>query len=242
MLRLSPLLVLAAAALVAARRGPANRNLLPAIGLAWFGAATLGIAAPMKFFGHYFLMWLPPLALLAALGARALVRAVRPRTAGAAFAGIAAAAGGAPVIATLVPLVEGGFAIRKPDPPRRVAAAMAAELRHPGEPAYIVNYHAVSYLLSGAGVPTRFVFPGHLVGIFHAVTGVDAMTELRRVLDTRPRLIVVDRGRWRFVQPEAAALITDALGRDYALAATVSETLGPVEVWRLRDRGGSPGS
>ena len=173
---------------------------------------------------------------IAALGARALARAARPWAVGAAFAGIAAAAGAAPVVATLVPLVENGFAIREADPPRRVTAAVAAQLRRSGEPAYIVNYHAVTYLLSGAGVPTRFIFPGHLVGLFHALTGIDATVELQRVLDTRPRAVVVDRGRWRYVRPEAAAVITGALGRDYELAATMPDALGPVEVWRRHDR------
>jgi cytochrome oxidase assembly protein ShyY1 len=51
---------------------------------------------------------------------------------------------------------------------------------------------------------------------------------------TRPRFVVVDRGWWPRMRPSAAAIIAEALERDYAITAMVDEERGPIEVWALR--------
>ncbi len=50
------------------RRGPVA--LLRKLCVVWFAAATCAVIMPGMYFQHYFLIWLPPLCLLAALGAR----------------------------------------------------------------------------------------------------------------------------------------------------------------------------
>ena len=113
--------------------------------------------------------------------------------------------------------------------------AEAVELRSkPGEPVFIVNYHPVVYFLARAGLPTRFVFPAHLSGDFDEVLDVDADAELARVLASRPKLVVVDRGWWPQLRPREATAVTAALRADYVLAKTVEEERGPVEIWQLR--------
>jgi hypothetical protein len=54
------------------------------------------------------------------------------------------------------------------------------------------------------------------------------------VLAARPAAIVVDRGWWHAMRPPVAAMVTAALREDYALATTVEEERGPVEIWWRR--------
>jgi 4-amino-4-deoxy-L-arabinose transferase-like glycosyltransferase len=63
--------------------------LLTAIAALWLAVATVAISGPGFYFAHYFLLWLAPLSLLAAIGAARLVRAfARPELLRAAFAGL----------------------------------------------------------------------------------------------------------------------------------------------------------
>jgi 4-amino-4-deoxy-L-arabinose transferase-like glycosyltransferase len=215
----------------AGRRGAGGR--LARAGLLWFAVATAAIAGPGYFFQHYFLIWLPPLSVLAALGAWRLSRLARPVRARLAYLLVLGAAVVHSWLGAFVPRLDRGVGYALPDPVRQVAAAIAEELA-PGETIYVANYHPVVYFLSGAEVPTRFVFPAHLTGGFARIAGTDANEEISRILGTLPRFIVVDRGWWWSVRPEAAARIEAALTDGYELAETVTEERGPVEVWRRR--------
>jgi hypothetical protein len=213
------------------RRGPVA--LLRWLCIAWFGAATLGVVLPGMYFQHYFLMWLPPLSLLAALGARRLARATRPGLVVAAFALIV---GGVALDAwrsSTVPRLYGAIGLTGPDPVREVAAALRREIA-PGDAIWVVNYHPAIYVLAGAGLATRYAFPAQLVGPYWSVTGIDPNEEVARILATTPKAIVIDRGWWPNVRPRIAAMIEEALAENYDLAAVAQEERGPVEVWRLR--------
>ncbi|MBX9698795.1 MAG: hypothetical protein K2X74_05125, partial [Acetobacteraceae bacterium] len=203
------------------------------VGLLWFACATVAVVGPGFFFQHYFLMWLPPLSLLAGLGAWCFARLARPGWRPFAYGLTVLAVVGHSWLGAFVPRLDRGIGIAIPDPVREVAAAIRQELA-PGETIFVANYHPVVYFLSGAEVPTRFVFPAHLTGPFHSLTGIDTDAEVRRVLGSAPRFIVVDRGWWWSMREEAAALIGAALAEDYELAETVAEERGPVEVWRRR--------
>jgi hypothetical protein len=137
-----------------------------------------------------------------------------------------------PWFGDLAPRVDRG--LDAPDPPRRVAEVIASAIQ-PGEPIFIANYHPTVYFLAQAGLPTRFVFPAHLTGVFNTVSGEDTDRELARILETRPRIIVVDRGWMGNMRPTAADMIEQTLQRDYAVFAKVSEQRGPVEIWKLRE-------
>ncbi len=211
----------------------APEALLARIGLLWFATGTLAIAGPGYFYPHYFLIWLPSLSVLGALGAASLARLARPRLVPAAFAGILGVTAADAWRSDAAPRLDRGIGIWQPDPVQEVAEAVELRAR-PGEPVFVVNYHPVVYFLARAGLPTRFVFPAQLSGDFDEVLDVDADTELARVLASRPRLVVVDRGWWPQLRPKAATAVTAALRADYVLADTVAEERGPVEIWQLR--------
>jgi 4-amino-4-deoxy-L-arabinose transferase-like glycosyltransferase len=213
------------------RRGPVA--LLRWVAVAWFIAATAAVIMPGMFYQHYFLIWLPPLSLLAALGARRLARAARPGLVVPAFALLV---GGVALDAwrsSTVPMLYSAIGLGGPDPVREVSAAIRREI-DPGDEVWVVNYHPALYVLSEAGLATRYAFPGQLVGAYWRVTGIDPNEEVERILTSNPRAIVVDRGWWPRVRPRIAAMIEDALAERYELASVVYEERGPVEIWRLR--------
>ena len=213
------------------KRGPVA--LLRWVAVAWFIAATGAVIMPGMYYQHYFLIWLPPLSLLAALGARRLARAARPGLVVPAFALLV---GGVALDAwrsSTVPQLYGAVGLGGPDPVREVAAAIRREI-DPGDPIWVVNYHPTLYVMSKAGLATRYAFPGQLVGPYWRVTGIDPNVEVERILASNPQVIVVDRGWWPRVRPRIAAMIEEALADRYDLASVVYEERGPVEVWRLR--------
>jgi len=234
-----------AAAALAPRRGlraeprhgaaaqAAGGAVLTRIAAVWLAVATIAVALPGKFILHYFLIWLPPLSLLAALGARRLVHGVPLGRGALAFTGLLGAVALNAAASAAAPGLLYGLGLREADPPRKVAALIATELP-PGEPIYVVNFHPVTYFLASAGLPTRFVFPDHLVGTVGGLTGSEADAELARVLASRPRFIVLDRGQWDDLRPEAAAMVSAALQASYTLFGTVPAEHGMVEVWRRR--------
>jgi hypothetical protein len=213
--------------------GGTPEALLARVGLLWFVVGTLAIAGPGYFYPHYFLIWLPALSVLGALGAALLARMARPRLMPAAFAGILGVTAADAWRSDAAPRLDRGIGIWQPDPVQEVAEAVELRSR-PGEPVFVVNYHPVVYFLARAGLPTRFVFPAHLSGDFDEVSDIDTDAELSRVLASRPRLVVVDRGWWPQLRPRAASTVTAALQADYVLADTVAEERGPVEIWQLR--------
>ncbi len=224
-------MALAAVALPRGLTRAGAEGLATRIGLLWFAVACLAIAGPGYFFQHYFLIWLPPLCLLAALGACRLGRRLMPARAGLAFAAIVGLVMADSLFGALVPRLDRGIGITEPDPVREVAAALREVVR-PGETVFIANYHPVVYALADAAVPTRFIFPAQLTGGFEEVAGIDTDEEVQRILDSRPAAIVVDRGWWFHMRPTAAYLIEQALEQHYALAASIREERGPVEIWR----------
>ena len=203
-------------------------------GLGWLAATTLAIAAPGQFFNHYFLIWLPPLSLLAACGAWVLAQRLRPARPGLLIAALLGFIAADYWTGDAARRIETGPGFRHADPVRLVAQSLQ-ETVPAGSPVFIANYHPVVYVLADMAVPTRFAFPQHLAGWYSGVTGIDADAELNRVLATHPAAIVVDRGWWTAMRPPARAAVEAALARDYSLAARVLEQNGPVEIHRLKD-------
>lgn len=230
LLELLWLLPLAAAPLWGLRRAslanPAAQLVL--VALAWLVAAVLAVAGPGMYFNHYFVILLAPLSILAAVGAWRLAWLLRPGLAVPVFLGLVGAVALHAWASDTLPRLANRI---DPDPPRQVAEIIRQQIRR-GEPIFVANYHAAVYVMSGAGVPTRFAFPAHLTCGFDKVTGVDADAEVNRILASRPRIIVVDRGWWRSMRRRVRVNIATTLKRSYVRVAEVQEVDGMVEIWR----------
>lgn len=204
----------------------------------WMTAEALAVAAPWKFYSHYFLVLLPPLALLSGTALSAIAeRAVLPHLRPAAPWALAGIAALVPLTAVAGKLAHGWPNLAGPDMPRQVAKAIRGD---PAPTAWVVNSQPIIYFLAGIPAPTRFPFPPHLVGWESALTGTDPLAEIERILAERPRFLVVDESRWDAVTPEAAALVRAALVRDYVRVANVREGPASVDVFRLSPATSSP--
>ena len=129
--------------------------------------------------------------------------------------------------------VERGYGLFSRDPVREVAAQVAAVAGPRGD-AFIANYHPSVYVMAGVRVATRFPFPAHLTGPFEDLSDTNTEAELDRVLASRPKVIVVDRGWMQNMRPTAAAQVMAAVSQGYELAASVNEIRGPVEIYRAK--------
>jgi 4-amino-4-deoxy-L-arabinose transferase-like glycosyltransferase len=223
-------------ALLAWRPSEAARPvpLLTAFAALWLAVVSAAIAGPGFYFAHYFLLWMPALSILAAIGVwRLALVFARPGLTRAAFAGLVGLVAAEAWLTEMHDRVERGPGWMHRDPVREVSAAVAAAAG-PGGDAFVANYHPTVYVISGARLSTRFPFPAHLTGVFEDLSDTNTMVELDRVLAARPRAVVVDRGWMHTMRPEAADRVLAALAEGYELFATVAEQRGSVEIWRAR--------
>ncbi|MGG5821499.1 ArnT family glycosyltransferase [Falsiroseomonas sp. HW251] len=237
MLMLLPGFLMAAIALLSWRPRAAAQPaaLLTAFVLLWFVVASAAIAGPGFYFAHYFLLWLPPLSLLAAIGAWRVANAVsRPGATRMVFAGLVALVALDAWSIEMRDRVERGPGWLHRDPVREVAA-LVAQVAGPGGVAFMANYHPAVYVLSNTRAPTRFVFPAHLTGDFEDLSTTSTEAELGRVLAERPKAIAIDREWMRNMRRAAAAQVDAALEKDYELYATVQGNDTRVEIWKLRE-------
>lgn len=228
-----------AAALVAVaawrpRWTPGPIEVLTGGAVLWFATTSAAIAGPGFFFAHYFLLWLPPLALLAAIGAwwvaRSLAKPERMRTA---FIGLVAILAAQAWLVEASARLERGPGLMHRDPVREVAAAVHQAAGPDGD-AFIANYHPSVYVLADVRLTTRFPFPAHLTGEFEDLSDTNTHAELDRVLAARPKVIVVDRGWMQTMRPAAAQQVMAAVASGYELFASVPEQRGPVEIYRRK--------
>jgi 4-amino-4-deoxy-L-arabinose transferase-like glycosyltransferase len=225
LLAIWPLLLLSALGLWFGWRGreAAVPRHLAAVLIVWIAAEALAVAAPWKFYPHYFLVLVPPLALLSGAALSVIAeRTVLPRLRPAAPCALAG-------VIALIPLVSvyEDFLpqLVHPDMPRQVAAVIRGD---PAASAWVVNSQPIIYFLAGIPAPTRFPFPPHL-GAQSAMIGIDPVAEIKRILAMRPRFLVVDEASE--MTPQTAAPVRATLARDYVKVARFST----VDVFRLSD-------
>jgi hypothetical protein len=86
---------------------------------------------------------------------------------------------------------------------------------------YVYSGTAMLYASTGRCALSRLIQPSHLIRAREAgATGVDQDSEIRRILAARPEVVVV-RPPYRGERPAAHGIVTDAMARDYRLAATL---------------------
>ena len=177
---------------------------------------------------HYFLQFLPPFCLLNGLllgrGFLVHLSAWRPRPAVLAALALLTlfGVGKNQLVNTIYVLRDRlihGEAWAA-DTPRRIAADLKPLLR-PGDTIYSVGFMPIVYYLTGAEIPTRFGFTGLPHRRYAGRDGcpwVPQEVELQRVLDLRPRFIVIEQGAfYKELDPPVKAMLDQRLARDYRL-------------------------
>ncbi len=175
---------------------------------------------------HYFLQFLPPLSLLTGLLiGRVILTAIPVHQARVGVMGLLV---GLSLFAIAKePLIHSSYILwdrvvrgeqLAGDTPRRIAADLKPELR-PDDAIYVLGFQPLVYYLTGAKLATRFAFTGLPHRDYPGRDGcpwVEQKAEMQRVLDSRPRFIVVEDGVFlRELKPEVKNLLTEALARNY---------------------------
>lgn len=209
-------------------RGRAGEGRSLAFLFAWVGAIVVAQLFLRIASDHYFLQFLPAFSLLAGLlVGRGLLELLPGRPARAGL--LAALAGLALFGVAKNQLVNTAYVLRDrfwygdrwaADTPRRIAADLAPALR-PGDGLYQVGFLPIVYHLTGTKPPTRFAFTGLPHARYAGRDGcpwVPQAVELRRVLDTRPRFVVIEDGVfYKELDKGVRAILDERLARDYRL-------------------------
>ena len=209
LLILSPVIAMAFAG---ARDTPVRRFLL-----GWFVVALAGVAVFGGWFDHYGLpVLVPGCACAAGFFAEIRWRRITP-----VMLGVAAAVGLARVAIDRHNRGNGAQ-----------LAALASAIGQDRGCLYVYSGETMLYPASGRCTVTRWLFPSHLSRTREArAVGVDQATEVRRILATRPAVIVM-RPPYRGERPEIRALVAGAVRARYRLAARLPMGRERVDVWR----------
>lgn len=169
-----------------------------ATGFAWLAAALIGFFAIGSFFDHYALPLLPPLTILAALAfdrSRVLVIA-------------------ALVLPLAIIAADKILTISDADGARAVAALVRANSG--AECPYVFVGDTITYHLAGTCIPTPYAFPNLLAYTTEqGATGIDEAAEVRRILATRPPVIVTSSRRLSIWNVGSVRAVKATLASDY---------------------------
>ncbi|MDB5684927.1 MAG: hypothetical protein JWM75_2625, partial [Sphingomonas bacterium] len=218
---LLPIAAIALAGLIAARR-----QARPSVRFVrlWLMVAFAAFLAVPPYYNHYALPLLVPLAVAAALG---FGRGRLWLITGAVMAAAMLRLAGYPDLAVAGQARERLAALD---------ALIAPNLR--GGCLFVFQGPPILYQRSGACTASRFLFPAHLnyLGEARAI-GVDPAAETRRLIASRPTVIVSSR-RAAINDPNPATwdIVEAALRRDYALVGTGRADRRTLGVYALKDR------
>ena len=209
---LSPLV---AVALRHRPRTPEQRFLL-----GWLFASLAGIAVFGGWYDHYALPAMVP-ACAGAAGALGDRPGARRRAA---------------AVLALVALAGQGLLLQKRwtrGTPAQFDALVAAVGRGPGC-LWVQSGETMLYAATDRCRPSRYIFPSHLFRARESgAIGVDQALEIRRILATRPAVIVM-RPPYRGERADLRALVTARLRRDYREAVALPLGSNTVRVFRRR--------
>ena len=214
-----PLLLTAAAAfLPAARRHlfAPEQAYLGRLMVAWLIGEMLSVTAETKFYVYHYLLTLPPLCVLSAV-AVGVYSNIFARPSKVALVTILAA--GFMIIGPAVVHLRAVAADRsRGDVPRAVSRAILSDAK-PGDGLFIPNYEAIIYFLTKLPLPTPYADPNLLIGGHASLIPDDPHAEVQRILDTRPKYIVIDQS-WRdsgvYWDPAMMTFVETTLSRYYA--------------------------
>lgn len=227
--RIVPLLIMAIAGVALLLRRPA-RGEGTWILAGWIGAGVGGFLMVPNFYDHYALPLLPSLCVGAAgLFAR--------RPLGPVFAGLAI---GTSLVFAGWPAVERTRQTRAAM--ENAARIIVAHSGGRGGSLYVFDGPVHLYTLTGAPLPTRWVFPEHLsTAEEQQATGADTNRELAAILQRRPAVIVAaNQPGARHPNPAAWQALRATVACDYDRVAEVAMPefggVRPIGIFALREK------
>jgi len=230
-LQAGPLLFLALGAISLHRRAPI---FITATAI-WLVVETFVVAAPGRFYDHYFQGMLPPLSLLSGVGMPVLISRYFVTIQLKRYCKLPtlATSCAAMVLASLL-LVAGRSGISVSNPSEAIAKIVRAD-SEPSATVWAINSDPIIYFLIGQKLPSRYVMPPHLVGAHSVLLGSDPLEEVERILSTRPRYLIFDPARGYLLLPRIRDYIANVVEDRYRLVARVPAGEFETEVYRLNE-------
>ena len=113
------------------------------------------------------------------------------------------------------------------------------EAKAPNE-LYVADQELVVYLLADVAPPTKYAVAQHLGCEFGLPAGVDPEREIDRILDAKPRFVVISEQRTRFycTRPDRMARMDRHLAADYRLIDTLGAAWDPVQIYQRIEKAG----
>jgi 4-amino-4-deoxy-L-arabinose transferase-like glycosyltransferase len=185
------------------------------LGVFWFLAAGTAIILQGKFFYHYFIQLMPPLAFMAGSffdqsqkHGKFWLRIFKRKTGGVALVALGVITIGIQIQQILL----------KDDYPKQVARWLDEHLQ-PGEQIYTGNYHQIVYHLTSQQSPTPYVHSSLLTNEKHLFAqGISHQQEMQKILNKKPAYIVIEKE-----YPVKSSPIHDDLHKNYQLVKTFGE-------------------
>jgi 4-amino-4-deoxy-L-arabinose transferase-like glycosyltransferase len=155
----------------------------------WIAAVLLAIYIPGKEFSHYTIQLMLPFSLLGGIffhpefiKDRFTVKLYSRKTGWALLS----------VILITAQVVSFQSDIADPDYPEEVAGYISDNMKK-GDKVYVSNYEQIIYYLLGIDSPTKYVHSNLLFTETHKAFNISASHEIGRIINTRPRYVVVYR-------------------------------------------------
>lgn len=107
-----------------------------------------------------------------------------------------------------------------------------------GAELFIADHEVATYLLTDISPPTRYVIAQHLTCDFALPRGVRADEVIDKVMNARPRFVVVTEPR-KFLScalPERLERVAAHLRRDYVLVDRIADAQEPLLIYERKGR------
>lgn len=212
-----------------------KRNLVYLI--SWFCLTFIATLLSKRFIAHYYLQLLPPLCLISSciviktvyrqsakniikhhlililLLSLFLVQTVYPH------------------IQKSINFVKNRYILKQGDwgDQEAVVANYIKEKINRSQYIYIANYQVIIYYLVGAKLPTKYVFPSHLIRYYSSITGIEPIQELDRIMNKKPIYVILDIDKK--INEDYAKALYGYLRKDYILEKSIES----VQLYRLKN-------
>lgn len=204
--------------------------------ICWFSFTFVATLVSKRFIGHYYLQLLPPLCLISSY---MIVQTVNKQVIKSKRNLFLIIVSVLIFLQTLYPhlqksteLVVNQY-IKQPNYLEDKEVLIANYIKtkiSPSDYIYIANYQPIIYYLVSAKLPTKYVFPSHLISYYSAITGINPLQELTSIMDKKPVYVLFDEER-EIENNEYKIALNGYLKKDYLLEKTIEN----IKLYRIKN-------
>lgn len=169
------------------------------LSLVWIVLGIIGVSISRLFWAHYFLQFAPALCMISAIIVNKIVSPIFNKSYLLGFVCLLIISiGGTYSFVKEYAKYSFGIVVKRyvlgdkyyGDVVKQISVYIDENISR-NEYIYVVDYHPIIYYLTGAEIPTKYVFPPFLIGnISKRMIGVDSLGELYNILKLKPKYIV----------------------------------------------------